>query len=107
MARGIVSLFPSNVSTFQMLAEFRWCHAGMVAEKMAEIKLARKIQMAGDILDGKPLVGQQQPGLVESRLLDVLVDRSLPGGLKQRSQSGVTDLRHRCQFLRFPIARRV
>jgi hypothetical protein len=43
-------------STFQALAEFRRRHAGVVTEKAAEMKFAGEIELAGNVLDGKPFV---------------------------------------------------
>lgn len=42
-----------------MLAEFSGGHAGVMAEKMAEIEFTGEAQLARDILDGKPFVRQQ------------------------------------------------
>ena len=66
-----------SISAFQMLAKFGRRHAGVVPEKVAEIKFARKAQLRRDVLDREPLVGQQQPRLVEPRPLDVFVDGAL------------------------------
>jgi hypothetical protein len=41
-----------------MLPEFRWRNAGVMPEKMAEVKFAGKIQLAGDVLNGKPFIRQ-------------------------------------------------
>lgn len=79
----------------------------MMPEKMAEVKLAGEIERAGDILDGKPFVGEQQPRLVEPRPLDVLMNGSLARRMKQRPQSGIADFCDRREFERFPIPRRV
>jgi hypothetical protein len=46
-------------STFQMLAKIRRGHAGVVTEKAAEMKFAGEIELAGNVLDGKPFVSAQ------------------------------------------------
>ena len=76
-------------------------------EEVAEIKLARKIQLSGDILDGVPLVGEQQAGLVQPGALDVFMDGALAGGVKQGAQAGIADLADQGEFLRLPVAERV
>ena len=62
-----------------MLAKFRRRHSRMMPEEVAEIKFAGKIQLRRDVLDRKPLVGQQKAGLVEARSLNVFMDGSLSG----------------------------
>src|ERR1039458_1564227 len=74
------------ILSFQMLAKFRRCHARVVAEKVAEIKFAGEIELAGNVLDGQPLVGQQQPRLVQPGALDVLMNGALARRVKQRAQ---------------------
>ena len=72
---------------FQVLPEFSWSHPGVPPEKMAEVKFTRKIELAGDVLDRKPPVREQQTRLIKPGALDVLVDRALAGGVKQSAQS--------------------
>src|ERR1017187_512804 len=95
-------IFPSP---FQMLAEFGGRHAGVVPEKMAEIKFAGEIELAGNVLDGKPLVGQQQPRLIQPGALDVLMNGALARRVKQRAQAGVADFGDGREFHRLPVAR--
>ena len=60
-----------------MPAEFRWTQVGMLAEEMTEVKLVGEIQLRRHVLDLEPLVGQEQPCLVEPHAVDVLVDGAL------------------------------
>ena len=76
----------------------------MVAEKVAEIKFAGEIQLAGNVLDRKPLVREQQPRLIQPRALDVLVDRALAAFLERGAQAGIADLADDREFLRLPVA---
>ena len=65
-------------SPLQVLAEFAGAHACAMTEEVAEIEFAGKIELAGNVLDREPFVSKKQPGLVQSRALDVLVDCPLP-----------------------------
>lgn len=65
-----------------MLTEFGRRHARVVPEKMAEIKLARKIELCGDILDRKPLICKQQARLIQPSALDVLMNGALAAGME-------------------------
>ena len=49
----------------------------MLAEEMTEVKLVGEIQLRRHVLDREPLVGQEQPCLVEPHAVDVLVDGAL------------------------------
>src|SRR5262249_40957649 len=95
------------ISSLQVLAEFSRRHAGVMPEKMAEIKFAGEIELRGDVLDGKPFVSEKQSRLIQPRTLDMLVNRALAGRVKKRPQAGVTDFCDGSEFERFPVARRV
>src|SRR5258708_3482885 len=81
-----VSSFGLRVSC-QVLPEFARAHSGIMPEEMAEVKLDRKTQLRGDVLDRQPLVGQKQPGLVHSGALNVLVECPITRFVKQRAQA--------------------
>ena len=87
-----------------MPAKFRRRDAGVMPEKVAEIKFAGKIQLPGDVLHRQSFVREQEPRLIETRALDVFMHRALAGFLKRRAQPGITDFANRREFLRFPIA---
>src|SRR5580698_9560555 len=88
---------------FQVLAEFGGGHAGMMPEEMAEVKLAGEAQLAGDVLDGKPLVREEQAGLIEPRALDVFVNSALAGFLEGGTEAGIADLADDGEFAGLPI----
>src|SRR5689334_16308388 len=79
----------------------------MMPKKMAEVKFTGKIKQAGDILDGKALVGQQQARLIEPGTLDVLMDGALARCVEQGTQTGIADFGNRSEFKRLPVARRI
>src|SRR5262245_11228112 len=81
MQNPMDSLFAGKL-TFQVPPKPRWAHAGVMPEAMAELKFAGKTQLCRDVLDRQPIVSEQQSRLVQSRALDLFVDRSLAGFLK-------------------------